>query len=158
MFFKRSEIGMIYSLMRAAIRFIACAAMLCVSCATWATLAIASERPNILFVGVDDLRPEPGKKWKTAAFSRFHRYPRVTPDGKAYMGYSMVTDRYHYVEWRAWSDSEKTAGTLSAVELYDLQSDPSENVNLVDFNSSKAVIDDLSIQLQRGWRSAVGAR
>jgi iduronate 2-sulfatase len=104
------------------------------------------------------LLADPGTKWKTAAFSQFHRYPRVTPDGKDYMGYSIVTARYHYVEWRAWNDKRKTAGALSAVELYDLQSDPNENTNLAELSNSKAIVDDLSIQLHRGWRSAVGSR
>ncbi len=61
--------------MKAAIRLIACAALICASFATWATLAIATERPNVLFVCVDDLRPELGcygnKEIKTPNFDQF---------------------------------------------------------------------------------------
>ena len=49
------------------------------------------------------LRPlltDPEKEWKPAAFSQFDRNPRVTPDERRYMGYSMVTSRYHYIVTR----------------------------------------------------------
>ena len=71
------------------------------------------------------------------------------------MGLSMVTSRYHYVEWRKWDDRNKTVGELSAVELYDQDSDPNENTNIAGLNSSKPLIRELSEQLRRGWRLAV---
>ena len=93
--------------------------------------------------------------WKTAAFSQFHRNPRVTPDKKRYMGFSMVTARYHYVEWKYWDHVQGLAGNeVLAVELYDLQADPDENVNVGVLEDSKPLIEQLSGQLQRGWRSA----
>lgn len=96
--------------------------------------------------------------WKTSAFSQFHRYPRVTPDGKDYMGLSIVTSRYHYVEWHLWNDIDKSVGPLAAVELYDLQDDPNENTNIGQQETSKLLVEDLSKQLHRGWRSAVPPR
>ena len=76
------------------------------------------------------LLADPNKKWKTAAFSQFHRAPNITPDKGRYMGSSLMTERYHYVEWRTWDHIKGIAGELKAVELYDLQSDPQENVNI----------------------------
>jgi iduronate 2-sulfatase len=100
------------------------------------------------------LLEDPNIKWKSAVFSQFHRAPRITPDGGRYMGSSMVTSRYHYVEWRQWDHIKEIAGELAAVELYDYQSDPKENTNIADLDSSKQIIDQLARQLQRNWRSA----
>ncbi len=97
------------------------------------------------------LLADPKQRWKQAAFSQFHRSPRVTPDRGDYMGLSMVTQRYHYVEWREWNDSAKTVGELAAVELYDRQSDPSENTNIADLSNGKSLVQALSEQLRRGF-------
>jgi len=101
---------------------------------------------------------DPELEWKSAAFSQFHRNPRVTPDGKRYMGYSMVTPRYHYVEWRFWNHIRGVAGDLAAVELYDRENDPDENRNIAEFKENVQIVEQLSRQLQRGWRSAVPPR
>lgn len=74
------------------------------------------------------------------------------------MGLSIVTSRYHYVEWRDWNHVTGVAGDLVAVELYDQQSDPDENTNIAKLKSSKPIIDRLSRQLERGWRSATPAK
>jgi iduronate 2-sulfatase len=100
------------------------------------------------------LLSEPKRKWKSAAFSQFHRSPRVTPDGGRYMGLSMVTARYHYVEWRTWDHVAGVAGELIATELYDQQADPDENTNIADQDQNAELIKRLSTQLQRGWRAA----
>ena len=96
----------------------------------------------------------PNQKWKSGAFSQFHRAPRITPDKGRYMGSSLVTDRYHYVEWRTWDHIKGVAGELKAVELYDQQSDPKENTNIADAEENKAVIVELAEQLKQGWKSA----
>lgn len=101
------------------------------------------------------LLSDPKRKWKSAAFSQFHRSPRVTPDGGRYMGLSMVTNRYHYVEWRNWDHLKGVSGQLVATELYDLKIDPDENENLADFEASTVLIQELSQQLRGGWRSAL---
>ena len=98
---------------------------------------------------------DPKQPWKDAAFSQFHRSPRVTPDKGDYMGLSMVTSRYHDVEWRMWDDRKKTVGERSAVELYDQRSDPEENANIANSPLGKQLVTDLAEQLKRGWRSAV---
>ena len=103
---------------------------------------------------VKPLFAKPDRKWKSGAFSQFHRAPRITPDKGRYMGTSLVTDRYHYVEWRTWDHVKGVAGELKAIELYDHQSDPQENVNVSDASENKAVIAKLAQQLKDGWKSA----
>lgn len=96
------------------------------------------------------------KTWKPAAFSQFHRAPRITPDGGRYMGYSMVTRKYHYVQWRKWDHIKGVSeDEVVAHELYDLQLDPQENTNVANLEQNKTLIKRLSAQLNRGWKSAV---
>ena len=100
------------------------------------------------------LLAEPNQKWKSGAFSQFHRAPKITPDKGRYMGASLVTDRYHYVEWRTWDHVKGIEGELKAVELYDQQSDPKENINIADDPANQNVIDELAQQLKAGWKLA----
>ena len=72
----------------------------------------------------------PDLKWKEAAFSQFHRRPKVSADGKRYMGYSINTGEYHYIEWYTWDHKTGTKGELKGAELYDCKKDPHETVNL----------------------------
>jgi iduronate 2-sulfatase len=104
------------------------------------------------------LLKDPELAWKSAAFSQFHRNPRVTPDGKRYMGNSMVTPDYHYVEWRHWDHVAGVSGELAAAELYDRETDPDENCNIAAFKENAEIVEELSRRLQRGWRSAVPKR
>ncbi|TWT84293.1 Arylsulfatase [Planctomycetes bacterium CA13] len=101
------------------------------------------------------LLSDPELNWKSAAFSQFHRSPRVTPDGGRYMGLSMVTSRYHYVQWRDWNHVTGVAGDLVAVELYDQQVDPSENTNIAGLDKHQPLVTKLSQQLHRGWQFAM---
>ena len=100
------------------------------------------------------LLEDSARPWKRAAFSQYHQRPKVTPDGKRYMGYSMVTERYHLVEWHTWDNDQKTAGDLVARELYDNRADPEENQNLADRPEHVKLVQDLSRQLRTGWRAA----
>ncbi|MGQ9505908.1 MAG: sulfatase [Thermogutta sp.] len=85
---------------------------------------------------------DPNRPWKTAAFSQ---YPR-----SGVMGYSMRTDRYRYTEWRP-----RKGGTPVAIELYDHESDPQENVNLASRPEYQKLIGELKKQLDAGWRAAL---
>ena len=181
--------------------------------------ASADTRPNVLFVIVDDLRPELGCYGntiiKTPNFDRFaasattftrafcqaaacapsrasvmlgqrpdttrvwslgekfreinpqavtmpqyfrkfgyHRQPKVSLDGKRYMGYPTVTPRYHYVQWHTWDNDQHVAGEQVAVELYDNQIDPDENVNIAGRTENAALLLKLAAQLcaSRGGR------
>ncbi len=96
----------------------------------------------------------PDREWKSAVFSQYHRRPNVSPDGKRYMGFSMVTPRYHYVEWRYWDNDRKIAGEVAAVELYDNQADSDENRNIAGLPDNAGIVEELSEQLKAGWRVA----
>jgi arylsulfatase A-like enzyme len=96
------------------------------------------------------------REWKSAVFSQFHRAPRITPDGGRYMGFSMVTSKYHYVQWRKWNHITGVAQKeVVADELYDLRTDPDENTNIANQGTHKKLIQQLSSQLNRGWQAAV---
>jgi iduronate 2-sulfatase len=102
------------------------------------------------------LLQESKTKWKSAAFSQFHRDPRISPDGGRYMGFSIVTANYHYIQWRKWNHKTGVAQEkVVADELYDLDSDPDENNNIAILEKHKQLITQLSDQLNRGWRTAV---
>lgn len=100
------------------------------------------------------LMHNPDLQWKDAVFSQFHRRPRVSPDKKRYMGYSMTTRRYHYVEWYYWDNVKKEHGDLSAIELYDHSVDPGENINIASDPGNRELIQKLSVQLEKGWKAA----
>jgi len=97
----------------------------------------------------------PNQKWKSAAFSQFHRRPKVSADGKRYMGYSINTDDYHYIEWYAWDHLSGTRGELKYIELYDSKNDPHETVNVATIAKYEPITQDLSDQLAKGWRAAL---
>lgn len=88
------------------------------------------------------LLKNPGRKWKSAAFSQ---YPR----GKI-MGYSMRTERWRYTEWRQRGGKKK----LVARELYDHRKSPIAGVNLAKNRKYKPVLNKLSKAMKAGWKAA----
>jgi hypothetical protein len=100
------------------------------------------------------LLTNPGRPWKKAAFSQFLREGIwIAPDGIEYMGYAMRTERYRYVKWIRWA-----TGEFAAQELYDHQTDPDENVNLVSDPAYQSLLQELDEQLNAGWQAAKPAR
>ncbi len=99
------------------------------------------------------LLDDPEAAWKEVAFSQFHRNPRVDPGGGRYMGYSMMTPRYHYVEWHTWDHVAGRSGEFVVSELYDHESDPDENQNLADRPESRQLLNELAKQLHATWPS-----
>ena len=97
----------------------------------------------------------PEREWKKAAFSQFHRRPRVSADGKRYMGYSINTKTYHYIEWYDWNPKTGEHGEYRTAELYDAINDPTETINIAQQEEHKAVIKVLSEQLNEGWKNAL---
>jgi len=93
------------------------------------------------------LLDDPQKAWKTAAFSQ---YPRKVGT-KNLMGYTMRTDRYRLTRWV----DRKDHSLVDAVELYDHQTDPQENTNIVQVAANKALVEQLTAQWLAGWRGAM---
>ena len=92
------------------------------------------------------LLDDPKKTWKTAAFSQ---YPRKVGT-KNLMGYTMRTDRYRLTRWV----DRKDHSLVDAVELYDHQTDPQENTNIVQLATNQALVEKLTAQWLAGWRGA----
>lgn len=97
---------------------------------------------------------EPEREWKAAAFSQFHRRPKVTPDGKRYMGYSIRTKKYHYIEWYYWDHLLGEKGEFVTSELYDSLTDPDENINIAAREEHDETVKNLSNQILLGWKAA----
>ncbi|QDO95154.1 DUF4976 domain-containing protein [Formosa sediminum] len=97
---------------------------------------------------------EPNREWKTAAFSQFHRRPNHAADGNRYMGYSINTKSYHYIEWYEWNHTTGTRGDFKNAELYDRVNDPYETVNIADETAQNEIVKQLSKQLAAGWKNA----
>ena len=92
----------------------------------------------------------PAKVVKTAAFSQ---YPRGG-QGRQLMGYAMRTERYRFTRWVNRKDHSK----VDAVELYDHQTDPQENVNIANDPKNAALMAKLTEQWLKGWQGAKAAR
>jgi iduronate 2-sulfatase len=101
------------------------------------------------------LTKNPELAWKNAAFSQFHRRPKVSADGKRYMGYSLNTKKYHFIEWYGWNPKTGSRGEFKSSELYDKVNDPYETLNLSNMENMNEVKDSLSKQLADGWRKAL---
>lgn len=114
------------------------------------------EVPNYMQgISLVPLIENPNQAWKDAAFSQFHRRPKVSADGKRYMGYSINTSKYHYIEWYDWNHKTGTKGKLKETELYDRYFDPHENVNISNRIELSEVKKGLAIQLANGWEAAL---
>lgn len=101
------------------------------------------------------LLKKPKRSWKSAVFSQFHRRPRVSADRKRYMGYSMNTPAYHYIEWYTWDAENGLRGDFVQAELYDRLQDPYEKENIAGKAENKALLESLSEQLSNSWRAAL---
>jgi arylsulfatase A-like enzyme len=118
---------------------------------TLCDLAGLSIPGNLEGISMLPLFKNPKQPWKKAVFSQFLREGIwIAPDGKEYMGYSIRTGRYRYVEWINWKTKK-----FAASELYDHETDPQENVNIVNSPQLKELVQQLSRQLKNGWKAAL---
>lgn len=101
------------------------------------------------------LTKNPDLPWKDAAFSQFHRRPKVSADGNRYMGYSMNTKKYHLISWYGWDSENGIRGKFKSYELYDKEFDPFETQNLAEREDMDSILTALSNQLDEGWRKAL---
>jgi arylsulfatase A-like enzyme len=97
------------------------------------------------------LLDDPDRPWKTAVFSQYLRNGIwQCHDGRDYMGYTIRTDSYRYVEWYDWNTK-----AFAARELYDHETDPSENVNIAGRPEDQTIVEELAARLKAGWRAAL---
>ena len=82
----------------------------------------------------------PKQKWAEAAFSQ---YPRGIGSHGGGMGYAMRTDRYRFVKWIAKKDG------FTEYELYDLEHDPNETVNLAVDPANAELLDTMKAMFSR---------
>ncbi|MEP3479404.1 MAG: sulfatase-like hydrolase/transferase [Fuerstiella sp.] len=75
---------------------------------------------------------------RSSAVSQYYR----RHEGREYMGYSMRTDQYRYIEWRDF-----TTGTTTDQELYDHNSPQKETLNIATTVSAD-LLQELSRQLK----------
>ncbi|MEM7454117.1 MAG: sulfatase [Planctomycetota bacterium] len=85
------------------------------------------------------------RSWDEVAMSQ---YPRRV-DGQKLMGYSMRTERYRLTRWVAEQDQSE----LVALELYDHESDPQENINIAHDPESAALVVELADRWRRKLHS-----
>ncbi|MGA2501602.1 MAG: sulfatase-like hydrolase/transferase [Tepidisphaeraceae bacterium] len=83
---------------------------------------------------LDDAKVSP----RAAAFQVF---PRGTRETGPMLGQAVRTERWRYIEWR------KADSSAAARELYDMQNDPGETVNLADTQEQKAAVAELEAML-----------
>ncbi len=91
--------------------------------------------------------------WKTAAFSESRRMtgssssnnPLMTTEG--HDGQTIRTSRYRYTEWAPLGRD----GAVLA-ELYDLEQDPMEFINVVNDPANAELVEELSVRLSVGWQ------
>jgi arylsulfatase A-like enzyme len=94
---------------------------------------------------------DPKAEWKPAAYSQYLREGGWRgPDGITYMGYTVRTEQFRYVEWYNWDTHQ-----LAARELYDHRTDHGENKNIAEEPSSKDLIEGLAKQLRAGFKLAI---
>lgn len=91
---------------------------------------------------------DPKTEIKTAAFTQWPKKDRENPD-KVITAYSIVTDRYRYIEW-----THNKSAKILARELYDHKTDPDENENLAENTANKETVEKLSNMLKggKGWK------
>jgi arylsulfatase A-like enzyme len=94
------------------------------------------------------LMQDPKARWDKPAYSQYLREGGWRgPDGITYMGYTVRTDRYRYVEWFNWDTKE-----LAARELYDHSVDPREDKNIAVDPSQAGVLKTMALELRKGFR------
>ncbi|MBK9708821.1 MAG: sulfatase-like hydrolase/transferase [Acidobacteria bacterium] len=113
---------------------------------TLAELCDLSLPQHLEGVSLVPLLQDKAESVKNAAFSQ---YPRPNK-GQRLMGYSMRTERYRFTRWVGREDHAKVA----AVELYDHQTDPLENVNIANDPKNAVLVAKLTAQWEKGWRGA----
>jgi arylsulfatase A-like enzyme len=118
------------------------------------TLAeLAGLRPpeNLEGCSLTPLLRDPERAWKSAVFSIVARRrdgqaanSDADPSGLEYVGRSVRTQRWRYTQW-----------PNGATELYDLEQDPRQYVNLANAAVATGARDAMTKVLTAGWQAAL---
>ncbi len=87
---------------------------------------------------------DPGQTWKKVAFSQCR-----DGSGRNVWGCTVRTDTHRYMEWFPAGKREEVIDR----ELYEIETDPLERINLAGLPGSKSLMEDLSAWIRvEGWR------
>lgn len=114
---------------------------------TLAELCGRTPPTNLEGTSLVPLLDDPGRPWKSAAFSV---YPRGPKEHGKLLGYTVRTDKHRYVEWR-----KVAGGEVVQRELYDHTTDPAENANLAGDPARGEDVARLAAVLKAGWKGAL---
>jgi len=90
----------------------------------------------------------PQAPWKPGAYSQYLREGGWRgPDGITYMGYTVRTEQFRYVEWYNQDTRE-----LAAKELYNHQNDSGENRNIAGDPANAPKLAELAAMLRKEFR------
>jgi len=95
------------------------------------------------------LLDDPNRNWKRAAFTQFPRPPYYKKQYDV-MGYSVRTERFHYIEWIDVNKERPVAR-----ELYNHRLDPYELTNLAAKDEYKPILQQHHQLLEGGWKAAL---
>jgi Arylsulfatase A and related enzymes len=104
------------------------------------------EAPNQEGISLKPLLNDPRIQLKDAAFSQYQR-PINYKGLPRFMGYSIRTKRFRYIEWQDFQ-----SGEIVAAELYDHEKDTGETTNLAGAAAYASVVDQLSRMVQNRIR------
>ncbi len=104
---------------------------------------------NLEGISFTPLLKKPHLKWKSAVFSQYMR----TTDNGSFMGYSIRTRQYRYVEW-----INMETKIVVGRELYDHHTDPEENINIAGLTENSSLVKMFSEKLAKGWKAALPER
>jgi uncharacterized sulfatase len=91
----------------------------------------------------------PSRHWKKAAFTDCKQ--------GQYLGRSVRTRSCRYTEWVEFNKRDEDDGPVRFKELYDLETDPLEQHNLVGQPASASLEEKMAALLKNGWRHALPA-
>ena len=123
---------------------------------------------NVLFIAVDDLRPELGCYGEKIVqspnidrlaregvrFKRAYCQQAICGPSRASLMTGMRTERYRLVRC---VDYRQPQSEPFGIELYDLKTDPDENANLAGQKEYAELVARLSSRLAVGWQGALPA-